>query len=56
MNILQAFHSYWNIPDPVRLDKVEDVPSNSEALFFGLKISVLATAIFLVGSFVGLFL
>lgn len=54
--MIRAFDEYWNISDPVRLDKVEDVPSNRDALIFGLKISVLATAIFLVGSFVGLFL
>ena len=28
MSILQ---DYWNIPDPVRLNKVEDRPSNREA-------------------------
>ncbi len=53
MSILQ---DYWNIPDPVRLNKVEDRPSNREALLFGAKISTILTGVLFLGLFVGLLL
>lgn len=56
MKCLKHLDSYWNISEPVRLDPVTDEVSNRKALFFGLKIVVLATAILILFLFLGLML
>ena len=56
MSVLRAFRNYWDIPDPVRLGKVEDTSSNFEAIVFGFKVSTVLTFGLLLFLFLGLIL
>ena len=59
--ILGAIYQYWNIEPKVRLHRrntyfEEHQPSNMDALRFGVVVSVLATAIIISWSLMGLWL
>lgn len=55
-DLIRMLDQYWNIPVPVRLDKVTEETSNRDALVFGLKISIVATAMLFLFLFMGLLL
>lgn len=55
-DLIRMLDQYWNIPAPVRLDKVTEETSNRDALVFGLKISIVATAMLFLFLFMGLLL